>query len=134
LSTVLAFINCEKYPPSLLYLMMTLGPALVALACFERARGWLANVLVTFGRVPFLFYVAHAYLTHGAAVAFACVMGHETAWLFRNLPPLIKPESFGISLAGVYLAWIAVTAALFSLCRWFAQIKQHRRAWWLSYL
>jgi uncharacterized membrane protein len=134
LSTVLTFINCEKYPPSLLYLMMTLGPALIALALFERARGALANVLVTFGRVPFLYYVAHAFLVHAAAVGFAWATGHETTWLFHNLPPLIKPPDFGIGLGGVYLTWVAITIALFPLCRWLAAIKRRRGEWWLSYL
>ena len=69
LATVLSFINCEKYPPSLLYLMMTLGPALLLLAAFETARGRLADILVTFGRVPFFYYVVHIYLIHALAVA-----------------------------------------------------------------
>ena len=69
LATVLSFLNCEKYPPSLLYLMMTLGPALMLLAAFEHARGRLARVLATFGQVPFFFYVVHIYLIHALAVA-----------------------------------------------------------------
>jgi len=69
LSTLLSFLNCEKYPPSLLYLMMTLGPALMLLACFEHARGAIARLLATFGQVPFFYYVVHIYLIHALAVA-----------------------------------------------------------------
>ena len=71
LSTVLSFLNCEKYPPSLLYLMMTLGPALMLLATFEHARGTFARLLATFGQVPFFYYVVHIYLIHALAVATA---------------------------------------------------------------
>ena len=71
----MSFLNTTKYPPSLLYLLMTLGPALVALAAFRRARGPLADVFVTFGRVPFLFYVAHLYLVHTLAVAAGVAQG-----------------------------------------------------------
>jgi uncharacterized membrane protein len=73
-STFLSFLNCEKYPPSLLYLMMTLGLALMLLACFEHVRGSSARLLATFGRVPFFYYVVHIYLIHGLAVVTAFAM------------------------------------------------------------
>ena len=69
LATVLSFLNCEKYPPSLLYLMMTLGPALMLLGAFEQARGSVARILAVYGQVPFFFYVVHLYLIHALAVA-----------------------------------------------------------------
>ena len=76
-ATFLSLLNCEKYPPSLLYLMMTLGPALILLAAFEHARGRLAAVITTIGRVPFLYYVAHIFLIHALAVGFAFATHRE---------------------------------------------------------
>ena len=75
----MSFLNTTKYPPSLLYLLMTLGPALVALHLLRRARGPLAGALVTFGRVPFLFYVAHLYLVHAIAVAAGVAQGYPVS-------------------------------------------------------
>jgi uncharacterized membrane protein len=122
LETVLSFINCEKYPPSLLYLMMTLGPGLMLLAVFERARGRLADVITTFGRVPFLYYVVHLYLIHALALA--------AAWWTSGGGS--RPA--GLSLAWVYAVWLLVVVSLYPVCRWFAGVKRRSRAWWLSYL
>jgi uncharacterized membrane protein len=133
LGTVLSFINCEKYPPSLLYLMMTLGPALILLALFERARGRLADWITTFGRVPFLYYVAHIILIHALAVAMAWAVFGDAGWLFGAFPPQ-KPATYGLSLPGLYAVWFLVVVALYPLCRWFAALKQRRREWWWSYL
>jgi uncharacterized membrane protein len=134
LATFLSALNCEKYPPSLHYLLMTLGPALIALAVFDAAKGRVAGVFVTFGRVPFLYYLAHVYLIHALAVAGAWLAGFDLAWLFRDLPPMNKPPTFGLGLPGVYAVWIGVVAALYPLCHWFAAIKRRRKDWWLSYL
>jgi uncharacterized membrane protein len=133
LATVLSFINCEKYPPSLLYLMMTLGPALVLLALFERTRGRFADWIITFGRVPFFFYVVHIILIHALAVALASIMFGNAGWLFGAFSSR-KPASYGVSLLAVYAIWIYVVAMLYPLCRTFARLKQQRREWWWSYL
>jgi uncharacterized membrane protein len=133
LATALSFINCEKYPPSLLYLMMTLGPALILLALFERVRGRLAGWITTFGRVPFLYYVTHIILIHALAVAFAWATLGDVSWLFGPFPAE-KPAGFGLPLAGVYAVWVLVVLLLYPLCRWFAALKQRRREWWWSYL
>jgi uncharacterized membrane protein len=132
-ATVLSFINCEKYPPSLLYLAMTIGPALLVLAAIEGARGRLADFITTFGRVPFFYYIVHLFLIHALAVLFAWAMHVDTAWLFGAFPPT-KPAGYGLGLSGIYAVWLAVILALYPLCRWFAGIKQRRRAWWWSYL
>ena len=124
LSTLLSFLNCEKYPPSLLYLMMTLGPALMLLAAFEHARGRVAEVLTVFGRVPFFFYVVHIYLIHALAIA--------TVFAITGTLAAAPPVGFG--LPGVYLAWLVVLCLLYPLCRWFAGLKRRRSDWWLSYL
>ncbi|HZM36932.1 MAG TPA: heparan-alpha-glucosaminide N-acetyltransferase domain-containing protein [Burkholderiales bacterium] len=134
LATALAFINCEKYPPSLLYLAMTLGPALMILAVAERARGAAAQAIVTIGRVPMIFYVAHIFLLHAIAVLVAQAWFGEAAWLFQGLPIISKPDGYGFSLPVVYVVWLAAVAALYPICRWFAALKQRRGDWWLSYL
>jgi uncharacterized membrane protein len=132
-ATVLSFINCEKYPPSLLYLMMTLGPALILLSVLEHARGRLADWTTVFGRVPFLYYVAHIYLIHLLAIVFAHWAYGDAAWLVGGLPAQ-KPAGYGLGLPGLYAVWMLVVVALYPLCRWFAALKQRRREWWLSYL
>jgi uncharacterized membrane protein len=132
-ASVLSFINCEKYPPSLLYLAMTLGPGLIGLALFESARGRLADWLITFGRVPFIYHVAHLYLMHVVAVAAAASAGADLAWLFQD-PIGIKPDGYGVNLLLLYVLWLGFLLALYPLCRWFAALKQRRHDWWLSYL
>lgn len=133
LATLLSFINAEKYPPSLIYLMMTLGPGLLLLAAFESARGRIVDTVVTFGRVPFAYYIAHIYLIHALAVLYVWSSGGDTSWLFGVFPPE-KPAGYGLGLAGVYAVWLAVLVMLYPLCRWFAALKQRRNDWWLSYL
>jgi uncharacterized membrane protein len=124
LSTVLSFLNCEKYPPSLLYLMMTLGPALMLLASFEHVRGGFASLLGTFGRVPFFYYVIHIYLIHGLAVATA----------FAMTGVLTSTPEISLSLAGVYFVWLLVLVLLYPICRWFAELKKSGNGRWWSYL
>jgi uncharacterized membrane protein len=128
----MSFLNTTKYPPSLDYVLMTLGPALVALHLFRRARGPLAGALVTFGRVPFLFYVAHLYLVHAIAVAAGVWQGYPVSSMlvFHGF----TPAGFGFGLPVIYLVWILVVAALYPLCRRYAELKGRSRAWWLSYL
>jgi uncharacterized membrane protein len=133
LATVLSFINCEKYPPSLLYLSMTLGPALMLLALFDGMRGRLADWMVTFGRVPFLYYVVHIYLIHLLAVLYASAAHGDASFLLTGFP-MQKPSGYGLSLIGLYLVWAVVVVTLYPLCRWFAALKQRRSEWWWSYL
>jgi uncharacterized membrane protein len=135
-ATVLSFLNTEKYPPSALYLAMTLGPALLALAAFESARGKLAEVFVTFGRVPLFYYIAHLLLLHALAVVFALILEGNIAWLLGGLPMQrgVKPTGYGLDLPGVYLMWMLVVAALYLPCRWFAELKQRRKESWLRYI
>jgi uncharacterized membrane protein len=132
-ATVLSFVNCEKYPPSLLYLMMTLGPALVLLGLFEHTRGIFADWILTFGRVPFFFYIAHIILIHALAVVLTWMVFGDAGWLYGPLPPQ-KPASYGVSLPAIYAVWICVVMMLYPFCRWFASLKQQRREWWWSYL
>jgi uncharacterized membrane protein len=131
-ATVIDFLNTTKYPPSLLFLMMTLGPSAIVCALAGRAPEALRKPLVTFGRVPFAFYVAHLYLIHALTVLLGIAQGFrapEMCTLFAFLP-----KGYGLSLPGVYLAWALVVASLYPLCRWVAAVKSRRGAWWLSYV
>ena len=128
----MSFLNTTKYPPSLLFLLMTVGPALVALALLRRAGGTVAGVFVTFGRVPFLFYVAHLYLVHALAVGAGVAQGFPASAI-RTVHRLL-PEGYGFGLPVIYLVWVAVVVALYPLCRRYAELKARSRAWWLSYL
>jgi uncharacterized membrane protein len=124
LSTILSFFNCEKYPPSLLYLMMTLGTALILLALFEHVRGALASFLATFGRVPFFYYVVHIYLIHALAVATA----------FAITGALATTPEINFSLTGVYIVWLMVVVLLYPICRWFSKLKEKNSGWWWTCL
>jgi uncharacterized membrane protein len=132
-ATALSFLNCEKYPPSLLFVMMTLGPALLLLAVFADARGRLAKWIITFGRVPFFYYVAHLFLIHLLAVVYVlAVFGDASVIIGGRM--MAKPPGYGLYLPGNYAVWLLVVVSLYPLCRWFAALKQRRREWWWSYL
>jgi uncharacterized membrane protein len=132
--TVASFLNVRKYPPSLDFLLMTLGPALIALALTERVRGWFARVLSVYGRVPLFFYVTHIFVAHAAGMLLALVQGGE----LRRIPIITDPASlpswYGLPLPGVYAVWAAVVLALYYPCLRFARLKETRQDWWLSYL
>lgn len=139
--TLLSFLNTTKYPASLDFLLMTLGPALILLAYLDRHPPKPTNPLVTFGRVPLFYFVLHFYLIHMVVLLLSFVRygGHTVAFAFNPVPNMggsaqLYPKDFGWSLTTVYLAWIGVVAALYPVCRWFAKIKAERRSWWLSYL
>lgn len=132
LFTVLSFLNCHKYPPSLLYLLMTLGPALLLLAWFERAPHLPGRPLLVFGRVPMFYYLIHLPLIHAlmAAAAFACYGPAVLPALFAGKP---LPADYGYGLPVVYGIWLGVLVILCPVCRWFADVKRRRRDAWLSY-
>jgi uncharacterized membrane protein len=135
LYTLLSFLNCTKQPPSLCYLLMTLGPALLILAWFDRGVGTWANPLITFGRVPLFYYLLHLPLIHALCVLAAWVQaGMFPIWLFLNPPLGFMPTDFGFGLPVVYGVWLFVLAVLYPLCRWYAGVKQRSRSRWLSYL
>jgi uncharacterized membrane protein len=132
LRTMMSFLNVKKYPPSLDYLLATLGPALMLLACLENLRGWFVSALQVFGRVPLFFYVLHLALAHLAAGVIAMALGYGNAVL-NNLPRDF-PTDWGFGLPAVYLAWALVVITLYPACRWFGEVKRRRGDWWLSYL
>lgn len=133
----LGFLATTKYPASLDFLLMTLGPTLVAIALAERATGRLAGVVATFGRVPFFFYVLHIPLIHAAACVVSLLReGAVNPWLFTNHPvaPGELPPGYQWSLGLLYLVFALCITALYFPCRWFARVKATRRSPWLSYL
>jgi len=137
--TFLSFMNPEKYPPSLLYLLMTLGPAIIVLALFERISHPLSRPFVIFGRVPLFYYLLHLIIIHALAVAFAYARYGHAEWMFRNVTVpsnsvLPYPQGYGYSLVIVYAIWLGVVLILYPVCRWFANVKGRRREAWLSYL
>jgi uncharacterized membrane protein len=136
--TILSFLAVTKYPPSLLFLLMTLGAGILFLAFAERpARGRFANVLITFGRVPFFFYLLQWVAAHSLAIAASWMAGKPVAYLFSNFGfagPLPPTNGIGFGLPVVYLVWLTGLVLLYPLCRWFAEVKARRRDWWLSYL
>jgi uncharacterized membrane protein len=134
--TVLSFLAVSKYPPSLLFLMMTLGPAMLFLAWFEsRERGALSRIFIVYGRVPLFFYLLQWIVTHTLALVAGRIAGKPTDYLFTNIgfAPQPAPGS-GFGLGMVYALWILGVVLLYPLCRWYAGVKDRRQDWWLSYL
>ena len=130
---VLSFLNCTKYPPSLLFVLMTLGPALLAMALFDGTPGWLGRRLIVFGRVPLFFYLLQWPLAHGLGVLLAWGLGRPVGWYFAGAP-FDAPAGYGYGLPVVYLTWAVVVASLYPPCRWYADLKRRSREPWLSYL
>ncbi|GLC26049.1 DUF1624 domain-containing protein [Roseisolibacter agri] len=136
--TVLSFLDTTKYPPSLLFLLMTLGPALLLLAALDRrVPRWLRPVEVL-GRVPLFYFAMHVVLIHLLAVA-ACWWRYGAVhWMFESPTPdrypFTQPPGWPSPLPVVYAVWALVVVALWPLCRWFAAVKARRRDWWLGYL
>ncbi|NNL89691.1 MAG: DUF1624 domain-containing protein [Marinicaulis sp.] len=130
--TVLSFLNVTKYPPSLLFLLMTLAPAFILLSVSENWRGKAFEVFVTFGRVPLFFYVIHIYAAHFAAVILAMAQGNGAASAMTFF--VFFPPEHGVGLLGVYLFWIVIVVGLYFPSRWFAGVKKRSKKWWMSYL
>jgi uncharacterized membrane protein len=138
LFTVLSFLNTTKYPPSLLFLLMTLGPALLLLRAVDAKTPTILRPALTIGRVPFFYYVAHIFVIHLLAVVVSYLRYGDAHWMFESPTlgqyPITQPEGWPSGLPVVYTIWIGVVLTLYPLCRWFADLKQRRREVWLSYL
>jgi uncharacterized membrane protein len=137
--TVCSFLNVTKYPPSLLYTLMTLGPALIALALLEKPLSRFGQIIIVYGRVPLFFYILHLFLIHLLAIIAVVASGRPwTQMIFTTMQnakdsPWLK--GYGFSLAGTYLVWILVVVLLYPLCKWYDRYKSnHKEKWWLSYL
>lgn len=137
ITQLLSFFNLHKYPPSFLYLLMTLGPSLLFLAHAENIKNKLSDAVVIFGRVPMFFYILHVYVIHLAALFAAEFSGYGWKTFLLEQFPTMEPalQGYGFSLGVTYLVWIAVVFATFPLCKWYNNYKSnHRDKWWLSYL
>lgn len=134
--TALSFINVSKYPPSLDYVLVTLGVSLALLPLLGRLGGPAGGVLLTFGRTPLFAYVLHILLAHTLALVVGSLMGVPPSAFFNMLgdPSRAIAAGWGFDLAGVYVAWLAVLAMLYPMSRWFEGVKRRRRDWWLGYL
>jgi uncharacterized membrane protein len=136
--TFLSFIKASKYPPSLLYILMTLGPAVLFLAFTENIRSAASRIISVYGRVPMFYYLLHIFLVHFLALVAAGLFTDFgwKVWILKQ--PLWFAEDlkgYGFSLGVVYLVWAGVVIGLYPLCKWYDRYKQsHKEKWWLSYL
>jgi uncharacterized membrane protein len=133
----LAFLSTSKYPASLLFLLMTLGPTIALMPTLERWRGPVARWVTVFGKVPFFYYVLHIPLIHALALVVSLIrVGTVSPWLFENHPlePPTVPAGETWGLGTLYLVWLVTVVGLYPLCRWFAALKARRTEWWLRYL
>lgn len=138
--TLLSFINCTKYPPSLCFLLMTLGPCLLLLILLERRDNAITQFLIVYGKVPFFYYIVHLYLLHILAIIFAYLYFGHAEWLMgtpgsmRMIAESLSPTP-GYSLPVVLFVWIVTVGMLYPLCRWYGAFKaRHKNNMWLSYL
>jgi uncharacterized membrane protein len=137
--TAMDFMNLEKYPPSLSYALATLLPAMVLLAALDgkAIAGGLAGAVVTFGRVPFFFYLLQWIAAHLSGMAVSALLGKSIAPYFQNILDYFAgptPPNFGGPLWTIYVAWLLSLLLIYPLCKWFAGVKARRRDWWLSYV
>ena len=133
--TLLSFLNTTKYPPSLMYLCMTLGPAILSLAFIEKIQNKLTGFFIVFGRVPFFYYVIHFFFIHFLCVIAFFASGYTTKDIIpKTTPFLFRPDDFGYSLPVVYAIWIFVILTLYPLCKWYNKYKSNHNQWWLSYV
>lgn len=137
LFTLMSFLNCVKYPVTLVFTLMVLGPVLIVLALTERTSGWVVNKSLAFGRVPMFFFILHFYVIHAAAIithlivsgkSFSELDFHFSAG-FGGIAPGV-----GYPLVWTYVAWIALIIVLYPICKWYNNYKSTRKHWWLSYL
>jgi predicted acyltransferase len=137
---VVSFFNTNKYPPSLQFLLMTLGPSLIALAWFDKLAvkdklGAIGRFFIVFGRVPLFYYILHLFLIHGMAVLVAMAWGQPYQWLLHGGFFLSQaPPGYGHHLPFIYGMWATAVVILYFPCKWYMELKARRKDWWLSYL
>jgi len=138
MATFFSFMNVQKYPPSLLFLCATIGPALIFLALVKNTGSRIVKIISVYGRVPFFYFIIHFFILHIAQVITYLARGHTLAEGMKGVPGL--PFKFavpgeGYSLGIVYIIWIGLVIAMYPLCKWYDKYKSgHKEKWWLSYL
>ncbi len=135
--TLLSFLNTTKYPPSLHFLLMTMGPALIFLSLVERYQNQLPKPVTVFGRVPFFFYILHLYLIHALAMLLLLFQGRNPGEYILSAGALRSGNlnDFGLSLGAVYVVWVVVIVLLYPVCRWYQRYRETNSSqWWLRYL
>jgi uncharacterized membrane protein len=134
--TVLSFFNVSKYPPSLLFTLMTQGPLLILLALADKLKNPVTRFVSVYGKVPFFYFIVHFYLIHTLSALTVLASGYT--WVQATDPKLFfqfRPADFGFSLEYVYLIWAVIVLILYLPCRWFGKYKtEQKKKWWLSYL
>ena len=135
-SATLFSFNCEKYPPSLLYLLITLAISSLLLAgfnYFQKRLGIIVRILQTFGKTSLFFYLIHLPVIHLTALILAYFNDFDTDWLFYE-PFFSKPKDYGYSLGMTYVLWLLIISALYPLCYYYNEYKtHHKEKTWLSY-
>lgn len=135
--TLMAFLNTTKYPPSMHFLLMTLGPAVTFLSVMEPFGNRLTKPVIVFGKVPFFFYIVHLYVIHILAMLMLVYQGRDWREYILSAREIIsgRLSNFGLSLEAVYIIWILVVVLLYPLCRWYQKHREkYPSRWWLSYL
>ncbi|RYU90665.1 DUF1624 domain-containing protein [Mucilaginibacter terrigena] len=133
--TLMSFLSISKYPPSLLFVCLTLSGALLILALTEKSAGKLAGFFKVYGSVPFFYYVLHFYLIRVITIVVFFLQGFKPSQIVTpNNPFLFTPPGFGFSIGWIYLIWLAIILSLYYPCRWFSNYKKTHTQWWLSYL
>lgn len=130
---LLSLFNASKYPPSLSYFCMTIGPALILLALLEKTKNKVSTVIANYGSVPFFYYILHFYLLHLLLVIAFFLTGHQVKEIVQ-VPFLFRPVNFGFSLHIVYLIWLFLVAVLYKPCLWFKNFRSTHQQWWLKYI
>ncbi len=131
--TILSFLNTTKYPASLLFLSMTLGPAIILLSLFDRSKGKWTKIVAVYGRVPFFYFLVHFLIIHIICMILFFANGHTLSEANTGFLHFKSPKD-GLPLGIVYLIWIAVVVAMYPLCKRYDRLKSSHKKWWLSYL
>ena len=135
--SLMSFLNTTKYPPSLHFLLMTMGPALLFLSALETIGNRLAKPVIVFGRVPFFFYIVHLYVIHALAMLLLVYQGRDWHAYILSARGIASGtlSSFGLGLEAVYPIWVMIVILLYPVCKWYQTYREnHPAKWWLSYL